>query len=594
MQIHQSRIPLPSASQDALDEPDIKVPIRVKITLPYLVLAFAILTGAAYILMRVIFDTVEERFNNQLIEASKLTSEWIVREETRLLKSLRLFIYLEGIPEAVKSGDSADLRSKAFALLVSQQEEEVLFFDKSGQLLLSAHHLPGSPVEEFNFSVGGGELFASYPLIQQVLRCEIDTRGDKYAGLVQQPDKSTLFVAGPMIDADGSCVGAVLVGKSLATIASQIRTEILAQVTIYDLSGNPLQSTLPEPVPVEAALISTLKSSQPFVTKRTLGEIRPISLFDITYTELLRPFQLRTDANLGFIGISLARNFWVTTTSLTRLQVAVVVALFIILVVIVGITIANWITRPILGLVDASAKVSQGDLGVRLTPTGNDEIAYLMQNFNQMVSSIKRSHHDLVKAYDDTIAGWGVMLDQRDQVTKGHTSRVEEITVHLARELGISEDQIVHVRRGAIIHDIGKMAVPDSILKKPGVLTEGEWKIMRMHPQYAYDVLYPIEFLRPALNIPYCHHERWDGSGYPRGLKGEEIPIEARIFAVVDVWDAMTNDRPYRDALDPQDVLTYIKVMSGRLFDPRVVDAFLKFINLETIEATERWNSLSL
>jgi PAS domain S-box-containing protein len=188
---------------------------------------------------------------------------------------------------------------------------------------------------------------------------------------------------------------------------------------------------------------------------------------------------------------------------------------------------------------------------------------------------LQRAHQDLAEAYEATIVGWSRVLDLRDKETEGHTQRVTEATVSLARLLNIPEDEIVHVKRGALLHDIGKMAIPDSILQKPGPLNDEEWIEMRRHPVFAYEMLYPIEYLRPALDIPYCHHERWDGSGYPRGLKGEEIPLPARIFSIVDVWDALLSNRPYRKGLTEEFVLEYIKKQSGTSFDPRLVEAFL-------------------
>src|SRR5690606_18421528 len=168
-----------------------------------------------------------------------------------------------------------------------------------------------------------------------------------------------------------------------------------------------------------------------------------------------------------------------------------------------------------------------------------------------------------------------------DEETEGHSRRVTEQTVRLAEHFGIPEEQIVHIRRGALLHDIGKMGVPDHVLLEPGPLTDEEWVLMKQHPDFAYELLLPIEFLRSALDIPYSHHERWDGSGYPRGLKGEEIPLSARIFAVVDVYDALTSDRPYRPAWERSRALDYLKENSGVLFDPRVVDEFVCMIDDE-------------
>ncbi|MBI5964015.1 MAG: PAS domain S-box protein [Chloroflexi bacterium] len=185
---------------------------------------------------------------------------------------------------------------------------------------------------------------------------------------------------------------------------------------------------------------------------------------------------------------------------------------------------------------------------------------------------------DLARAYDSTLEGWAHALELRDQETEGHTRRVVQMTLDLALAMGIRESELENVQRGALLHDIGKMGIPDSILLKPGTLNEREWEVMRQHPAHAYRLLGPIEYLHPAVDIPYCHHEKWDGTGYPRGLKGEEIPLAARIFAIVDVWDALTSDRPYRLAWSKDKALAHISEQSGRHFEPAVVEAFLKII----------------
>ncbi len=189
-----------------------------------------------------------------------------------------------------------------------------------------------------------------------------------------------------------------------------------------------------------------------------------------------------------------------------------------------------------------------------------------------------RQADELIRAYDNTLSGWARALEMRDELTEGHTRRVTELTLELACAMNIPESEIIQIRRGAILHDIGKMGIPASILNKPGPLADHEQRIMQMHPQYAHEMLSSIPFLQNALDIPYCHHEWWDGNGYPRGLSGEEIPLSARIFSVVDVWDALTSDRPYRSAWAPERTLKYIRDGSGKQFDPRVVEAFLNLI----------------
>ena len=196
----------------------------------------------------------------------------------------------------------------------------------------------------------------------------------------------------------------------------------------------------------------------------------------------------------------------------------------------------------------------------------------------QMFDSLQRTTDELELAYDATIEGWSHALDLRDKETEGHTLRVTEMTVNLARTFGLGENELVQVRWGSLLHDIGKMGVPDGILLKPGPLTDKEWVAMKKHPTFAYEMLSPIHYLRLALDIPYCHHEKWDGTGYPRGLKGEQIPLTARIFAVVDVWDALTSDRPYRKAWTEAKARQYILEQAGLHFDPEVVKFFLREI----------------
>jgi len=198
-----------------------------------------------------------------------------------------------------------------------------------------------------------------------------------------------------------------------------------------------------------------------------------------------------------------------------------------------------------------------------------------------LFNHLERSNADLSLAYDSTLTGWATALELRDNETEGHTRRVAATTTQLAIKMGVQDKDIMYMRWGSLLHDIGKMGIPDSILLKPGPLSDEEWVIMRTHPVLAYEMLSPIDYLANALDIPYNHHEKWDGSGYPRGLKGEQIPLSARIFAIVDVWDALTSDRPYRAAWSHEKTMDYIREQVGTHFDPRVATAFLEMIGME-------------
>lgn len=205
------------------------------------------------------------------------------------------------------------------------------------------------------------------------------------------------------------------------------------------------------------------------------------------------------------------------------------------------------------------------------------QVALAIAN-GQLYKNAQQAIVDLTQAYDATLEGWSRVLDMRDHVTDEHTHRVADLTVVLASRMGIPEADLGHIRRGALLHDIGKMGIPDAILQKPDVLSDTEWTIMQTHPDLAYKLLSNIDYLAPAVDIPYCHHEKWNGTGYPRRLRGEEIPLAARIFAVVDVFDALTSSRPYRKAWKREDALAYIKEQSGKHFFPKAVKAFLKML----------------
>jgi PAS domain S-box-containing protein/putative nucleotidyltransferase with HDIG domain len=194
------------------------------------------------------------------------------------------------------------------------------------------------------------------------------------------------------------------------------------------------------------------------------------------------------------------------------------------------------------------------------------------------ITERKKAEHDLLEAYDTTLKGWAKALELRDKETQDHSQRVTELTVTLARAMGVAEKDLIHFRRGAILHDIGKMGIPDEILRKRGPLTETEKSVVRQHPIHGYELLSPIPYLDKALDIPYCHHERWDGTGYPRGLKGEEIPLAARVFTVIDVWDALLSERPYSKAWSKKDTIQYLKDESGKIFDPECISLFLELV----------------
>jgi len=420
-------------------------------------------------------------------------------------------------------------------------------------------------------------------------RRAIDSRefsiGDYQVGRIT--NKASINFGFPILDDQGNPTGVAYAAMDLSWLrrmAAQVEVPTGTALSVVDANGTILSRSLEQEkwvgyrIPTNSQMYKLIERKDEFAEITDIDGVRRLCA-----VTALRAG--RRDGVYLCVGIPSSTAFAEVRADLLRNLVAlVVVALFSIL--------AAWfgghalITRRVDSLVHAASRLGEGDLAARAGQEmnyGRDEIGGLARVFDTMAESIKsredqlrETHNDLASAVEATIEGWARALERRDSDTQGHTRRVAEMAVRLARAMDVPEEDIVHIRRGALLHDIGKMAIPDAILLKPGPLSEEEWAVMRRHPTYAYEWLSHIPLLKPALEIPFCHHERWDGSGYPRGLVGAEIPLAARIFAVVDNWDAVTTDRPYRDAWSEEHALHYIEENSGKLFDARVVDAFLE------------------
>jgi putative nucleotidyltransferase with HDIG domain len=544
--------------------------IRTKLTLPYIFLALLIAMAGGIIVTQVLLGSLEERFTNQLIETRKLASELMVREEDRLLGTLRLLSHIQGIAETIPLADKNKILDLVYPISFNAEEDAVLVLDNSGKVITTI--LKSEETGEYLFPEINGDL-TNLPFVAKVVNQEIDAKGDKYSGLSYADWGIYFFVSGPVKNQDGNFVGVILVGETLKGIVDKIREETLAQATIYDTSLNPISSTFfefPSRPPFDSSIVSESQDQQSLM--------RDFESSNISYTELLGTWEARDGEDIGIMGTALPKTFLVRTSNITRFNVTLVFVFAIIMAMLLGLYLSNLIARPILKLKQAALEVAKGNLEIRVDSTGGDEVAALAQSFNKMVTNLSRSEKDLISAYDKTIEGWSKALELRDEETQGHTLRVTELTLKLARAMNIDEGEMINLRRGALLHDIGKIGIPDKILLKPGPLDDQEREIIKKHPVFAREMLKQIEFLHSSMDIPSFHHEKWDGSGYPNGLVGKEIPIAARIFAIVDVWDALNSDRPYRKALSYKKALYYIRNNSGKHFDPVVVNAFLELI----------------
>jgi len=552
--------------------------IRSKITLPFILISVVAAIGLGIVTVKVIFENVDERFTNKLYETGTIASVQMAREEDRLLETLRVLANTNGIDQAILEKNSEKLRESIIGQVINNQEEIVEILDMDGNLILSMRHKPGGNIEEYEYLQGSSSTYQNWPFVLEVLNGQVDGQGPRYSGSVETETGKYFYVAGPIFDENRSRVGVILVGKTLDTIVQEIRVKTLGQVTLYSKSGEILSSTFLEPQEIEESLSIQILSIQDEQSYRHNPPRREQNFENLQYSEILGPWEIRGESDIGIMGVALAQNVLITASWQTRIAIIVLASLIILVIIGIGTGLARVITTPIITLVDASKEVAGGNLEIQVDPTTNDEIALLGLNFNTMVMSLDKSQKDLLSAYDTTLHGWSQALELKDEETEGHTQRVTNMTVEFARAYGISEDEIVHIRRGAILHDIGKMGVPDSILLKPGDLTDEEWEIMKQHPGNAYRMLEGIDYLYPARDIPYCHHEHWDGNGYPRGLKGKEIPLSARLFSIIDAWDALTSDRPYRTKISEKYTRRMIIAEKGKRYDPDLVDTFMEFI----------------
>lgn len=557
--------------------------IRTKLTIPYMILALLVAIVGGYIVTQVLLGSLEERFTNQMIETRKLASESMVREEDRMLGTLRLLSNIQGMPETILSEDEQKILDLTYPISFNAGEDAVLVLDSHGKVLTTI--LKSTETGKYLFPQISDDLTKS-PFVSKVLNQVVDANGDKYSGLSFADWGNYFFVSGPVNNQDGKLVGIILIGNSFKGLLNKIHEESSSQVTIYDMNFIPIGTTFTE-LPSRPLLdSSTLLKNQ---DQQSL--IRDISSNNIAYGELLGAWEARDGEDLGILGTALPKTFLIRSSSMTKINITVVFVSAIIMAMFLGLFLSNLITQPILKLKQAASDVAKGDRDIRVSTNGGDEIADLAQSFNKMVSSLSRSENDLISTYDKTLEGWSLALELRDEATQGHTKRVTELTLELARAMGIEEAKITNIRRGALLHDIGKIGIPDRILLKPGPLTKAERKMIEMHPVFAREMLKKIEFLHPAMDIPTFHHEKWDGKGYPTGLFREEIPIAARIFAVIDVWDALTSDRPYRKAWPYEKALAYIISNSGTHFDPEVVTVFSKMVEKSGVKGKGKKNS---
>lgn len=376
--------------------PRVRVPVRAKITLPYAILALILAVAAAYLISQVVVDTIEERFTNQLIEAAQLTNDWMVSEEDRLLETLRLMTYTQGMQQAIAAQDAEQLRQLVLPLAINYQEEAVEILDAQGVSMLSMRHRTGSTLEDYEI-VRGEDVFQKWEFVRSVLAQSIDQGRDKYAGLARASWGDYLYVAGPITDSDNNLVGVVMVGKSLPSLVKQLRQDTLAHITIYDFTGQRIISTLP----VFQEELQALDAGMVYDTLEGQDEtsvIHPLTIASIDYSEILGPWEVReflspdakrNNYDLGLLGVSMAETFLARPSQVTRIRIFVAAVIAFGLVITLGVFLAGRITSPLLQVVSATSQVAGGNLDVEVDATGNDEVAVLGHSFNRMIAGLR-------------------------------------------------------------------------------------------------------------------------------------------------------------------------------------------------------------
>jgi len=397
--------------------PRVSVPIQLKIIFPFLLLALLLAVGAGYLISRVTLESIEDRFVNNLIEIGRLTTSWIVEEENRRLETLRALAYTEGIVESIQARDAEELRELLVGEAVNRGEEAIEILDTQGMVLVSVRHRPGGGREEYEYTKGD-TTFADLEFVQRVLNQQADDRGDKYGGLVRGAWGDYFYVAGPIYDEE-QFVGAILVGRSVSTLAEETRKALLgeedtfAHITIYDISGQPLATTF---LQQNELLVGSDLAAEILARQAQESRLRSLHIANVDYREIIGVWEVRGGYDLGLLGASLAENFLVNPSQITQLQIFILATLGFLFIIAIGYTLAGQITNPLSEVVAAASQISQGNWDTTVEVSGNDELAFLGFAFNYMVSHLQEG-----EIYCDLL-GRSVTPQVRDQLRQGLSS----------------------------------------------------------------------------------------------------------------------------------------------------------------------------
>jgi putative nucleotidyltransferase with HDIG domain len=545
---------------DARSDLAMRVPLRYKVILPFaILLVFIGVIGTVLATAQLTTETTAV-FDAGLLRGSLLANQQLSLLEADRVGQLRAASDTVGIPAATEAGNGDALASLLVPLVANAAPANLhlVVLDLAYDPLLRIVGTPAGPSR--TAPSAAGITWGLTDEVRAALQGRSDSVGQRYVFLIREGGRPMAYWTGPVQTPDGRIVGAMLVGQALDEIAGSITDS-----AFYDLSGKPMASSL---------------SGAPAMTAHTLADIASTNTVRVDerrsghdYAELFSTWAMG-GTELGYLGVAQKADQVASSLAQLRFLFVLLFTSGALLALAIGTVMAAWITRPLDRLVRAMRAVSAGDLQHRATVRSNDEIGYLAQTFNEMTASLADKTAALEETTFASMEALARAIDARDPSTFGHSARVSAVSMEIAAALKLAPREQEALRRAALLHDIGKIGIEDRVLLKPGALTPVETEEMREHPGIGHDMLKGVRFLSPSLTGVLHHHERWDGRGYPDGLKGEAIPLVVRVLSVADVFDALTSDRPYRHGLSFRSAASVIAGESGHQFDPLVVQAF--------------------
>ncbi|MFN2466412.1 MAG: HD domain-containing phosphohydrolase [Candidatus Dormibacteria bacterium] len=543
------------------------LPVGYKVVLPFLFLSMLAGLLASALVGLQLAAAARAQLDAEAIREEDSVSSSFATYEQRQLTDLRTLAATEGVARAVKARDRAALQRLVTPVVVAQLPDPLRasVILPGGLEILSAQ---ADPARLDGCICGTGRQLGSRPHVSDVLAGKADRYGPKYVGVAMDSDGPVMYTVGP-ITLDRAIVGVMLVAEPLDALLKDLRGRQNFEVAFYRGGGSLIaaNTSIPDGSSLAGAERQRLIQHAGFIhhTLQRQGD---------DYEVFFVPWRLRHE-DAGFAGVVRPAAALDTVSTRIPLLMAAVFGSVFVVTVATGLFISQRITRPLGNLVRATHAVGGGDLQYQAPVLTSDEIGALTVAFNSMTTRLFDGRTEIEKSAEATIRTLAFAIDARDSYTHGHSQRVTRYSVELGRFAGCDESELELLRRGCLVHDIGKIGVPDRILSKAGPLTRREWEAMRRHPELGVEMLSPLDWPPGVLEIVRNHHERWDGTGYPDKRAGEETPRLARLVAVCDTLDAMTSDRPYRRGFAFTRAAAEIKAGAGTQFDPAMVDHFV-------------------